>query len=379
MPNSLVGGPFPALGNLDTTTVDMYAVARAEYINLMPFSTRLPTRTIDGPSWEIVSDLPLLRKDQLNGAIASNATTAFVVDDASVFDVDDVIQVSTEYLLVTAVNAGTNTLTVTRGYAGTTALASIADNTAVNLITNTRNGAAVDIPALQLGQQKYKQWVQNIQHAYSVGGSAITNRNFVSADGNALDRDRANALRRTMRDLESGIVYGKRVALAANTPKPMMGGINEQIVTNRADGPSDAAAYKPSSFVRDIFQKVVDGNGYATHCFVSTDWLTAFATWKFPTLPYNVGTTELNVEINAFKVSWMPQLIFVPAPMLRKGTAIAINIMEAYLGIKQPMIDQPRGLRGYAREGDVIVEAAVGLENESHHAIVTGITGYAEE
>ncbi|WP_346426593.1 SU10 major capsid protein [Bacillus sp. Y1] len=59
------------------------------------------------------------------GAV-TNVATAVVVADAEPFRVGHVVKVGEELLLVTAVNTGTKTLTVTRGYAGTTA-AAIAD------------------------------------------------------------------------------------------------------------------------------------------------------------------------------------------------------------------------------------------------------------
>jgi hypothetical protein len=59
------------------------------------------------------------------GAV-TNVATAVVVADAEPFRVGHVVKVGEELLLVTAVNVGTKTLTVTRGYAGTTA-AAIAD------------------------------------------------------------------------------------------------------------------------------------------------------------------------------------------------------------------------------------------------------------
>ncbi|AXN39847.1 SU10 major capsid protein [Peribacillus butanolivorans] len=59
------------------------------------------------------------------GAVTNVATTV-VVADAEPFRVNHVIKIGDELLLVTAINVGTKTLTVTRGYASTTA-AAIAD------------------------------------------------------------------------------------------------------------------------------------------------------------------------------------------------------------------------------------------------------------
>tara|TARA_R100000742_G_C4262918_1_gene80767 strand:+ start:229 stop:1140 length:912 start_codon:yes stop_codon:yes gene_type:complete len=55
----------------------------------------------------------------LDGAISSTSATSVPVDDASSLSVDDIIKVGSEAMRVTAIS--TNTLTVTRGWHGTTA------------------------------------------------------------------------------------------------------------------------------------------------------------------------------------------------------------------------------------------------------------------
>lgn len=58
----------------------------------------------------------------VSGAV-TNSATAVVVTDVEPFRVNQVVKIGEELLLVTAVNVGSKTLTVTRGYAGTTAAA----------------------------------------------------------------------------------------------------------------------------------------------------------------------------------------------------------------------------------------------------------------
>ena len=65
----------------------------------------------------------------LNGAI-NDSTTSVVYTGSDVFSVGDIIRIDSEYMDVTAVNAGTNTLTVTRGHVNSDA-ASHADTEAI--------------------------------------------------------------------------------------------------------------------------------------------------------------------------------------------------------------------------------------------------------
>ena len=67
----------------------------------------------------------------------------------------------------------------------------------------------------------------------------------------------------------------------------------------------------------------------------------------------------------------------MPAPLLAGTTAIAINTDEVAIAMKRRMFIKPRGSRGDAEEGDVIMEGAIDVENESHHAWVSGITAFA--
>lgn len=370
------GGPFPPYDSLPATVMDFHAVANEYYLNLTPFQSLLDQKFVGTPSFKVVSDRPMPKSVPLNGAISSTGTTAFVVDDASVYDVNDVVQALAEYLLVTAVNAGTNTLTVTRGYAGTTALSSIADRTPVYIVGNSRSGAAVNIEAMSLGQVITSQWLQTFQHAYSTGGATATNTGFVSEHGLPLDRDRWNCLRRTTFDIEDAIAYGRVVAGdSAPTALPAMAGVRQLCASNRVTSPVNGAAYKTDDFIRDTFQAACDNGGAPNRCFVSTDWLSHFAKWKsINDRARDGGKHDLDYAVDSFEVSFMPGVKFTAAPRFRKGTAFLFDDTEVRLRVKRAMHDKPRGSRGDAYEGDVIGEYAIQVDNEAHHVWLEGVT-----
>lgn len=369
------GGPFPPYNTLPATVMDFQAVANSYYLNQTPFQSMLRQEYVGTPSFKVVSDRPMPKSVPLDTAIASNATTALVVDDASVYDVDDVIQALGEHMLVTAVNITTNTLTVTRGYAGTTALAAIPTDTPVYIVGNSRTGAAVNIDSMTLGQVITDQWLQTFQHAYSVGGAAATNTGFVSEHGLPLDRDRWNCLRRMTFDIEDAVCYGRMVANTANTSKPAMAGARQLVVTNRVIAPTNAAAYKPDDFIRDTFQLACDNGGAPNRCFVSTDWLSHFAKWKSVNDRTRDGEKhDLDYAVESFRVSFLPNVIFTPAPRLRRGTAFMFDDTEIRLRVKRAIHDKPRGSRGDAFEGDIIAECAIQIDNEAHHVWLEGVT-----
>src|SRR4051812_48457853 len=107
-----------------------------------------PARVARSTVHEWLEDALLPNTDAINDATYANATTdtSFVVDHADRFRVGDQIQIdaSAEVMLVTAVNTGTSTLTVVRGYGGSTA-AALADNQVLHILGNAAlEGDAAD-------------------------------------------------------------------------------------------------------------------------------------------------------------------------------------------------------------------------------------------
>ena len=94
-----------------------------------------PARAAHSTIHEWLEDALLPNTDTINDSTYANALTdtTFVVDHADRFRIGDQIKVQTkgEVMLVTGVNTGTNTLTVVRGYGGSTAEALADDETIV--------------------------------------------------------------------------------------------------------------------------------------------------------------------------------------------------------------------------------------------------------
>ena len=96
-----------------------------------------PMREATSTHHEWLEDELLPNKDAVNDSTFSDPSTDtdFVVDNGSRFRIGDQIQIegSEELMLVTGIS--TNTLTVVRGYAGTTA-EDLADNQIINILGN---------------------------------------------------------------------------------------------------------------------------------------------------------------------------------------------------------------------------------------------------
>jgi hypothetical protein len=373
------GGPLTQFTAFNAGVIpnDVFGVAINWFVNRTPLISRLPKLPTGSPQFLVTNDNYRPRSNPMNnsGTLAS-AATSVVVNDASIFDVGDVVQIEQEYILVTATNNSTNALTITRSYAGTTA-ANHNDLLPVYLVSNSRTGAEVNVTSVSRIPQAVTQYCQTVQHAYQVGGALQADANYATGFATPLDRDRMLAMQHVMDDFESAVYYGKGVPLSATTSRPLMKGISSLIQTNFVSSPTNAAAYKPSDLVRDTLQVCFNGGGNPSVLVVSTDFLSGFAVWGHAAMRLPAGSNVFGTPIDLFEAPFLSGISIIPAPLLRPGTAICLSDTEVRIRLKRPMIDKPRGSRGDAFEGDIIMEGAVELDNEAHHAWVTGVTAFA--
>jgi hypothetical protein len=377
------GGPLTQFTALNAGVIpnDVFGVAINWFVNRTPLVSRLPKLPTGSPQFLVTNDNYRPRSNPLNnGGQLTAVTTTIGMSDASIFDIGDVLQLEQEYMLVTGTpDSGTsavNTLTVTRGYAGTTAAAHN-DQLPVYLVSNSRTGAELNVTSVSRIPQAVTQYCQTVQHAYQVGGALQSDHNYITGFATPLDRDRMLAIQHVMDDFESACYYGKGVPVSATASRPLMKGISSLLQTNVVTSPTNAAAYKPSDLVRDTIQACFNGGGNPTVLVVSTDFLSGFAVWGHAAMRLPAGSNVFGTPIDLFEAPFLSGISIIPAPLLRPGTAICLSDPEVRIRLKRPMIDKPRGSRGDAFEGDIIMEGAIEVDNEAHHAWVTGVTAFA--
>ena len=164
---------------------------------------------------EWIEDELLPNSDAIDDATYSNTLTdtSFVVEHGDRFRVGDQIQIlnSREVMLVTAIS--TNTLTVTRGYGGTTAEA-LGDNQVIRILGN----AAIegdDRPATRFTNRVRRQnYTQIFTSAVEISGSQLAATQLALADEQ--DYQKAERLREMLRDLENCVING---VAAVSTPQ----------------------------------------------------------------------------------------------------------------------------------------------------------------
>jgi len=162
------------------------------------------------------------------------ADTTFGVDHASRFRVGDQVRPngSEELLLVTAVDTGGGTVTVTRGYGGTTA-ENLADNQVLHILGNAALEGD-DAPSVRFTNRvRHGNWTQIFTSAVRVSGSDLAVRKLSVSD--ELDYQKQERLREMLRDLENTVVNGTSPAAnpeGSSTVRRTMKGIVPSLTTN---------------------------------------------------------------------------------------------------------------------------------------------------
>ena len=178
-----------------------------------PFETPLldhlgdPQRSATSTVHEWLEDELLPNTDQINDATYTDASTdtSFDVDNGDRFRAGDQIQVkgSKEVILVTGVS--TDTLTVVRGYGGTTA-EDLADDKVIHILGNAALEGE-DQPAARFTNRARKSnYTQIFTSSVEVSGSQLAARQIGLAD--ELDYQKQERLRELIHDLENCVING---------------------------------------------------------------------------------------------------------------------------------------------------------------------------
>ncbi|TKJ39375.1 MAG: hypothetical protein CEE38_01145 [Planctomycetes bacterium B3_Pla] len=223
------------------TTLPELAEDVSDLIGIIsPYETPLlnalgdPMRETTSTHHEWLEDELLPNKDAINDSTYTDpsADTDFVVDNGSRFRVGDQIQVesSEELMLVTAI--ATDTLTVVRGYAGTTA-ESLTDNQVINILGNAALEGSDKPSARFTNRTRRGNYTQIFTAAVEVSGTDMAASQLGLSD--EMDYQKQERLREMVRDLENTVINGGQTASnpeGSGSVRRSMKGIVQHISTN---------------------------------------------------------------------------------------------------------------------------------------------------
>jgi hypothetical protein len=216
---------------------------------------QMPVRKVVDPSYNWHEDALIARTTRCNLASGyGTSETSIVVDDATIFVANDVVQVTGtgENMLITAVTASSNTLTVTRGLGGTTA-ANIAENAEILAIGPTYAEGTTSSDAVTTQVTRQYNFTQIFKKSID-----LTETEAVSEMRDEKDEKRLIAKGSTeyKRDIESAFLYGSRnEATVGGKPRRQTGGLTSFVTTNVTD---NSAASLTSAIIDTWLRPIFD-------------------------------------------------------------------------------------------------------------------------
>lgn len=189
-------------------------------------------------------------------ASESTATAAKLATDTSItvasaepFDVNQIIKVNDEMMKVTAVNG--TTLTVVRGYAGTTAAAISSGDVVEVLFYEGVEGA--DARAARYKQRvRVQNKTQIFDHSIQVSGTALAMAQY-GINTDVYDYERQKKVLEAALNLEKALING---ILYENGQIRQMKGIRSFIQTNVTDGTgNDVTIDKLNDMIQSVYEK----------------------------------------------------------------------------------------------------------------------------
>ncbi len=368
---------------------DITVAIRNWFANRNPLVTRLPYVPVERVDFQMYTHQYRSRSTTITVGVSSSTSTGLTLTDATFLMNHDVLELidstsgSIEYVQVNGDPTGTQTVTVTRGVAGTTATTSVANNSTCYLIGNSRSGAEVTQTGLTTVGTSRTQYCQTFQFPVQIGGSAQTARAQVMPGGiqTPFDFNMTVQLQNMVDDMENSCYYGiaqaPTDASSGTLVTAKMNGLYNIFVTNNTSSPTNASAYGSTDLIRDTLQAARYNGGEPDLLVVSTNFMSAFATWGQAVQRIPAGETVFGTPINVYEAPFLHGVTIVEAPLLRPYTAIALTSSEVYIRAKRNPYWNLRGNRGDMVEGDWIAELAIEVVNEPHHAWVQGITAFS--
>jgi len=310
--------------------------------------------------------------------------TDIVVDDASVFQVGDLVRPSgsAEVIFVTAIDTGTNTLTTVRSYGGTSP-ATLADNMPLHILGNAALEGA-DAPEARFTTRTRRQnYTQIFTAGIEISGSMQAARAVGVAD--EVDYQKQERMRELLRDLENCVINGvapSSVQHGSASTRRSMNGIVHSIVTNLfepgvagipdGDGAGDELNEAVlNAALREIWE---NSSGTVDTIVVSGAQkrkINAFATGSRAFLPEDTSFRNMiSVYESDFGVCKVVMSRWVPADKVLLLDSSRVQVMPLQ---GRSFHHKPLASTGDAVSGQVIGEYTLEFKNESAHGVIENL------
>jgi len=341
-----------------------------------------PPRPAMSTYHEWLEDELLPNTDAINDAEWTDpaADTTFGIDNADRFQVGDQVRAdgSSELLLVTTVDTGSGTITVVRGYGGTTP-ENLSDNQVLHILGNAALEGDESPSARFTNRTRKGNWTQIFTAAVRASGSDVAARKLSAVD--ELDYQKQERLRELLRDLEATVLNGispSQDPQGSSTVRRTMKGIIPFLSTNvfapgQGGFPADTDLTEAqlNLALRLIWEQAssrVDTivvNGYQKRR------INGFITSARSYGPNDVAYRELvSVYESDFGVCRVILCRAVPADTVLLLDSSRIQVVPL---IGRSFQHRPLAVTGDFDAGEVIGEYTLELRNENAHGTIRGL------
>jgi len=370
------------------TTLPELAEDVSDLIGIIsPYETPLldalgdPMREATSTHHEWLEDELLPNKDAINDNTYTDpaADTQFVVDNGGRFRIGDQIQVegSEELMLVTAIS--TNTLTVVRGYAGTTP-ENLADNQVINILGNAALEGA-DKPEVRFTNRvRCGNYTQIFTAAVEVSGTDMAAGHLGLAD--EMDYQKQERLRELLRDLENSVINGGQPSSnpeGSGSIRRSMKGILKHLSTNvfhTGDSGFPSGTELDEAKINYVLRKVWENSGGNVDLIVVGGFqkrkINAFCA---DSRTYAAGDTTFTNMISIYEsdfgvcrivtTRWVPQ----DAAMLLDSSRIGVLPLAG-----RNFQFKPLASSGDYECGELIGEYTLELRNQAAHGLIRDLS-----
>ena len=340
-----------------------------------------PMREATSTHHEWLEDELLPNKDAINDDTYTDpdVDTDFVVDNGSRFRVGDQIQVegSEELMLVTGIDG--NTLTVVRGYAGTTA-EDLADNQIINILGNAALEGADKPSARFTNRTRCGNYTQIFSATVEVSGTDMAASQLGLAD--EMDYQKQERLRELLRYLENTALNGGQPASnpeGSGSVRRSMRGITQHLSTNvfhTGDSGFPSGTDLDETKINYILRKIWENSNGNVDLIVVGGFqkrkINAFAT---DSRSYTAGDTTFTDMISIYEsdfgvcrivtTRWIPQ----DAALLLDSSRINVLPLAG-----RNFHFKPLASSGDYECGELIGEYTLELKNEAAHGLIRDLS-----
>lgn len=305
--------------------------------------------------------------------------TTIEVNNPSRFRVGDQLKCKDSEELMLVGTVGSSTITVTRGYGGTTAEAVAAGDTLHILGNASLEGQDADAARFTLRTRR-GNWTQIFSKTVMVSGSELAVRHLGVAD--EVDFQKTKALRELLRDLENTVVNGiapDADETGSDAVRRTMNGLLPQLATNRfvpgQNGfPSGGALdeTKLNTALRLVWEKsngqvdLIAVNGYQKRVISQFGAGSRSYSPQDPRYTSQIAVYESDFGVQRVILSrWVPR----DAVVLLDSSRLQVPPLAG-----RSFQYRPLAATGDFEKGQVLGEYTLELRNESAHGVIRGLT-----